>query len=533
MMMKKLWMVWYAVLMASVVCAQQSVLNIVPYPRHVVTDGEVATLPLQLTIYVDPSAGMDIDYVRDIIGEIGVTTILVNKRRQADMSFLINKKRENKSREAYRLQVVEKGTITAEAYDRLGLLAALQTVRQLMKPSGPGISAPICTIEDEPFFPWRAFMLDESRHFHGKETVKHLLDEMARLKLNTFHWHLVDDPGWRIEIKRYPRLTDVGAKGNYTMIVQGGDFYGWDTTYPGKQGWFYTQDDIKEIVRYADDRGILIIPEIEVPAHASASIFAYPWLGSSSKAAGKPVYGDLYDVTDPKVEEFLHHVLDEIVALFPSKIIHIGGDEANYAHWQQTPAISDFMKANDLPTHSDLQVWAINRMSRYIAGKGYRMIGWNEITGDNIRGEHHIQASETERLAEGTIVQFWDGDISLINKAIEKGHDVVNSNRLYTYLDYSYDAIPLEKAYAFSPIPEDLDKADHGKILGLGCQMWGEQTPTVERVYYQTFPRIAAYALNGWVDPQHKPDYNIFLSQLKPLIKIWREKGYITDQPLE
>src|SRR5690606_27817368 len=157
----------------------------------------------------------------------------------------------------------------------------------------------------------------------------------------------------------------------------------------------YTQEDIKEIVRYADGRGISIIPEIEVPGHVSASVYAYPWLGASSKITGKAVHGDLYDVTDPKVETFLHDVLDEIIALFPGKIIHIGGDEANYAHWQNSPAINAFMKSNRIPTCADLQVWAINRMSRYISSKGYRMIGWNEITGDNVRGEEHMQASQS------------------------------------------------------------------------------------------------------------------------------------------
>ena len=172
-----------------------------------------------------------------------------------------------------------------------------------------------------------------------------------------------------------------------------------------------------------------MIPEIEVPGHASASIYAYPWIGATSRREGKAVVGDLYDVTDPKVEEFLHDILDEVVALFPSKIVHIGGDEANYTHWQNSEEIQAFMKANGLPTCSDLQVWAINRMSKYLASKGCRMIGWNEITGDNVRGEAHVQASQSEKLAPGTIVQFWDGDSSLVNKAIEKGYDVVNSNR--------------------------------------------------------------------------------------------------------
>ena len=272
-----------------------------------------------------------------------------------------------------------------------------------------------------------------------------------------------------------------------------------------------------------------MIPEIEVPGHASASIYAYPWIGATSRREGKAVVGDLYDVTDPKVEEFLHDILDEVVALFPSKIVHIGGDEANYTHWQNSEEIQAFMKANGLPTCSDLQVWAINRMSKYLASKGCRMIGWNEITGDNVRGEAHVQASQSERLAPGTIVQFWDGDISLVNKAIEKGYDVVNSNRFFTYLDYPYEVTPFEKAYSFNPIPDGLADADKEKILGTGCQMWGEFTPNLDRLYYQIFPRIAAYAECGWT-PADKKYYEDFRKRLKKIENIWKEKGYLKTQ---
>ena len=288
-----------------------------------------------------------------------------------------------------------------------------------------------------------------------------------------------------------------------------------------------TQDEIREVVRYAADRGIRIIPEIEVPGHASASILAYPWIGSTSRREGKAVTGDLYDVTDPKVEAFLHDILDEVIGLFPSKIVHIGGDEANYVHWKNSPEIMAFMKENGLPTCTDLQVWAINRMSKYLASKGCRMIGWNEITGETVR--EGIQASQSEQLAPGTIVQFWDGDVSLVNKAIAKGYDVVNSNRFFTYVDYAYEVTPFEKAYSFDPIPEGLAEKDKKKILGLGCQMWGEYTPTLERVYYQTYPRIAAFAESGWTAPEKK-SYPDFRKRLKKIEAIWKEKGYIKTQ---
>ena len=274
---------------------------------------------------------------------------------------------------------------------------------------------------------------------------------------------------------------------------------GWDSLHPERT--YYTQDEIREVVRYAADRGIRIRPEIEVPGHASASILAYPWIGSTSRREGKAVTGDLYDVTDPKVEAFLHDILDEVIGLFPSKIVHIGGDEANYVHWKNSPIMA-FMKENGLPTCTDLQVWAINRMSKYLASKGCRMIGWNEITGETVREGIPGQPVGAARPGHDRPVlgrRTWP----LVNKAIAEGYDVVNSNRFFTYVDYAYEVTPFEKAaHSFDPIPEGLAEKDEKKILGLGCQMWGEYTPTLERVYYQTYPRIAAFAESGWTAPE-------------------------------
>lgn len=475
---------------------------------------------------LDPQAGLDRNYVEQTLRETGFSPIFVDKRKKADLVFWLNKTPLNNDDEAYRLAVQSpdsKKQIVARADAKEGLLYALQTLRQLARQENGTVVVPSCVITDAPAFPWRAFMLDESRHFHGMAAVKDLLDEMARLKLNTFHWHLVDDPGWRIEIKKYPLLTERGSKRDFSHMDITPE--GWDSLHPERT--YYTQDEIREVVRYAADRGIRIIPEIEVPGHASASILAYPWIGSTSRREGKAVTGDLYDVTDPKVEAFLHDILDEVIGLFPSKIVHIGGDEANYVHWKNSPEIMAFMKENGLPTCTDLQVWAINRMSKYLASKGCRMIGWNEITGETVR--EGIQASQSEQLAPGTIVQFWDGDVSLVNKAIAKGYDVVNSNRFFTYVDYAYEVTPFEKAYSFDPIPEGLAEKDKKKILGLGCQMWGEYTPTLERVYYQTYPRIAAFAESGWTAPEKK-SYPDFRKRLKKIEAIWKEKGYIKTQ---
>lgn len=501
-------------------------LPIVPKPQQETITGENIAFDNEWEVYADPEAKEASAYITSVLKECGVQAHFTARKNNADLILDINKKI-SKNTEAYHLSVPKNRKIRVSAVSRNGLLYALQSLRQIITNSENKVVIPSCQIKDEPAFPWRAFMLDESRHFQGLETVKKLLDEMSYLKMNTFHWHLVDDPGWRIEIKKYPELTAIGSKRDFShrdlTLEQ------WDKRFPERK-MHYSQDEIREIVRYAGERGIQVVPEIEIPGHASASIAAYPWLGASSQAQGSGIWGDLYNVTDPKVERFIRDVLDEVITLFPSKIIHIGGDEANYTHWQNNPQIIQFMKDQKIPTFADLQVWSINRFSKYLESKGVRMMGWNEITGDNIRGETHIEASQSEKLAEGTLVHFWDGDISLINKAIDEGYEVVNSNRHYTYLDYPYEVTPLEKAYSFHPLPKGLAKEKASKIAGLGCQMWGEYTPNLTRLYYQTFPRIAAYAECGWTKAENK-NYDEFRNRVKNTERRWRKMGYFNQQP--
>ena len=508
--------------------AGQSVIKLVPKPAMVKENGSEVVLSSTPFLHVYAPALLSKDYIKSVFEELGITTLFLKHVEKKAVIFRIDQQQKGPEG-AYVLDIASLGTggILIKANSKQGLLNGMQSLRQLViKDQKGAIRAPSCLIEDEPKFSWRAFMLDESRHFQGAAVVKKLLDEMARLKFNTFHWHLVDDPGWRIEIKKYPLLTQTGSKRDFSHREISGQQ--WDSLFPGRK-MFYTQNELKEIVRYADERGIRIIPEIEVPGHASASIYAYPWLGASSGQNGKPVWGDLYNITDPKVETFIQYVLNEVMAIFPSKIIHIGGDEADYTHWKGNAAIVTFMKDHKIPTFSDLQVWSINRLSRYLSSKGVRMIGWNEITGDNIRGDVHIKASESEKLAPGTIVQFWDGALNLVNKAIASGFDVVNSNRHFTYLDYDYKTTSLQKAYSFDPVPEGLTEQNAEKILGFGCQMWGEFTPDTQRLYYQVFPRIAALAECGWVTPEKK-DYTDFLKRIQPLEALWKQYGYLKQE---
>ncbi|WP_150451467.1 beta-N-acetylhexosaminidase [Arenibacter lacus] len=451
--------------------------------------------------------------------------------RKSDLRLELNQK-EDQAEGAYRLEVNKKGILISAANEQ-GIFYGLQTLRQLVSQQ-QGINLAYVSITDAPRFGWRAYMLDEGRYFQGMDQVKKLLDEMARLKMNVFHWHLVDDQGWRIEIKKCPLLTEVGSKRKSTQVGP----RKWDSPIQSGEPHegYYTQEEIKEIIAYAEERYITIVPEIEMPGHSSAAIAAYPWLGSSGKQIEVPInFGvseDIFNVADPKVYDFLTDVLDEVMALFPSKVIHIGGDEAKYDHWENSEEIRAYMKKHNLPTFADLQVDFTNRISNYIESKGRKMMGWNEILGKNV---HEYQAekdgeAETE-LSKNAVIHFWRGDIKLMTEAAEAGYTIVNSLHTETYLDYSYSSIPLKRAYDFNPVPKDLDSKYHNRIIGTGTQMWGEWIPTSGYMDFMTFPRIAAYAEVGWTQPQQK-DFDRFIKVLPKLMEIWKDKE-IYYAPLE
>lgn len=433
-------------------------------------------------------------------------------------------------KEGYRMDVAS-GKVTIKANSKEGILNGVQTLRQVIKEKDGKLVVQQATIEDYPAFSWRAFMLDEGRYFKGKEVVKNILDQMSQLKMNVFHWHLTNDQGWRIEIKKYPKLTEVGAFRDSSEI----NHFNSDV-YDGKpHGGFYTQEDIKEIVDYASKRHITIVPEVSMPGHASAAIAAYPWLGTSGKQIKVPgkfgVHYEVLNVSDPKVLQFLDDVTNEVIALFPGQVFHIGGDEVKYDQWKSSPAIRSYMAKKGLKTPAELQVYFTNEISNMLAAKDRRMMGWNEITGDKL---HEYQSSTDtkdveQQLAKGTIVHFWKGDTALIRKTIDKGYDIVNSYHEYTYVDYSYESIPLSKAYAFNPVPAGLTPEEQNRVLGLGCQMWGEFIPTVESMNLKIYPRIAAYAETGWTGTDKK-DYNRFLKSLDYFKKKWADEGIVIGE---
>ena len=453
----------------------------------------------------------------------------VVKSYGASISF---EKKEDLGPEAYEL-VVSPKKISILANDAAGYFYGVQTLKQLIAAETSEDTktttylVPSLRIQDSPRFEWRAFMLDESRYFHGEAFVKQMLDQMALLKMNTLHWHLTDDAGWRIEIKKYPLLTEIGAFRKDTEIGT------WKSgkTSGEPHGGFYTQEQIKDIVAYAAARNINIVPEFEMPGHASAAIAAYTWLGTAGVPIEVPVqFGrlyDNYDVTKPEVITFIKDVLTEIFELFPSEVIHIGGDEVGYEVWENSASVQKYMKEHNIKSPADLQIDFTNKISQFIEENGRRMMGWNEILGKNIHNDFEEkkddQEAETE-LAKNVIVQFWKGDLELLADAAQNGYAIVNSLHSSTYLDYSYTSIPLKKAYDFNPIPEGLDPQYHKNIYGLGCQMWSEWTPTNADVERQAFPRIAAYAEVGWTTLENK-DYDSFKVALKKMEKHWDTLG--------
>lgn len=510
-------------------------ISILPKPKEVVELKGSLQLSSNVAVYLDAKANLDEGYFTEILKEIGLKPQYTSNESKAKIIFKLDRL-SDQNKEAYSIKVATpqaKEKLVMTGNSRSGLLYALQTVRQMTKVDGNKVVFPACIVNDAPAFAWRAFLFDESRHFHGVEQTKIVLDELARLKFNLLHWHLIDNHGWRLEIKKYPLLTEIGSKRNHSSLKANPNLTieEWDKNHPERT--YYTQDEIKELIDYAAKRGIDIMPEIEMPAHVSSSIYAYPWLGSLSRKENKEIFGDLYNVVDPNVEAFLQDVVDEVVEVFPYHVIHVGGDEANYAKfWEPWEPIGRFMKNNNITTYADLQIWFVNRMSKYINSKGRRAMAWNEATGDNVHKEENRAVSKSESLDKDIIVHFWKGDLDLVNKAIEQGHELVNSNSKHTYLDYSYKRTPFRKAYEFNPIPEGLSEENQKKILGFGSQMWTERVPTAERLYYQVFPRIAALAECGWMKNEDK-DFEEFRVRLKKLEPIWIEKGFLKDQMSE
>jgi len=438
----------------------------------------------------------------------------------AKITFQLDPKAALPSDEAYTLDVTTNGVkLTARA--PAGLFYGAVTLWQLATGDGAQGTAAINAqhIEDAPRFQWRGMMLDTARHFRSVDEVKALLDQLALHKINTFHWHLTDDQGWRIEIKQYPKLTGVGGC-RIPAGAAGRDAKGEPKPYCG----FYTQDQIRDVVKYAADRYITIVPELDLPGHAQAAIAAYPELGVTGKAP--PVSPDwgvhtwLFNTEDGTFT-FLENVLDEMMALFPGKYIHLGGDEAAKDQWQQSAAVQAKIRELKLKDEMQLQSWFMGRLGNYIETHGRRLIGWDEIL-------------EGGPPADATVMS-WRGTDGAI-EAARAGHDVVLAPAPDLYLDHLQSDLPdenpgrldvfgLKQYYSYNVVPPQLNPDQARHVLGAQANLWTEHQRTNERMQRAVFPRVAALAENVWT-PDNRRDWQDFLQRMVPDMVRYRASGF-------
>ncbi|MBK7475425.1 MAG: family 20 glycosylhydrolase [Haliscomenobacter sp.] len=430
--------------------------------------------------------------------------------------------------EGYVLDISPK-RVTLSANQPAGLFYGMQTLLQLFPkeiesptPATAIWQIPAVKIADYPRFKWRGVMLDVSRHFFSKQDVMTYIDQIARYKMNTFHWHLTDDNGWRVEIKSLPKLTQVGA----WRVERAGRFGERDAPKPGEPatyGGFYTHDDIRDVVRYAQERFITIVPEIDVPGHSMAAIAAYPELSClkdpNTKVNPGSKFSDWYgngtfkmlvenalNPSDEKVYEFLDKVFTEVATVFPGPYIHVGGDECYKGYWAEDPGCQALMKKLGIRHVEDLQGYFMNRVEKILTAKGKKLIGWDEILEGGI--------------SPGAAVMSWRGIKGGI-EAAHLGHEVVMSPTTHAYLDYNqgdqtvdppiYSGLRVSKSYHFEPVPEGVDPK---YILGGQGNLWTEQVATLKHAEYMTYPRAWALAEVYW-SPKETKNWEGFASRME------------------
>ena len=423
--------------------------------------------------------------------------------------------------EEYTLSVTRRNVAVTGGSPR-AVLYGLQSLRQLIN----GNRIPAVEIRDKPWFAYRGAMLDAARHFFPAADVKKFIDILALHKINRFHWHLTDDQGWRIEIKRYPKLTEFGSKRKGTMIEKQ-----WGSCDNVPYGGYYTQDEIREVVAYAAARGITVVPEIDLPGHMLAALACYPELGCTGGPyeveTGWGVFEDVLCPGKEKTFEFLENVLTEVMELFPSEYIHIGGDECPKTRWEKCPACQARIKAlglKDDDRHSAehyLQSYVTARIEKFLNEHGRRIIGWDEI----LEGE----------LAPNATVMSWRGTEGGIYAA-KMGHDAIMTPTTYCYLDYCQASdpeneplniggyVPVEKLYSYEPVPDSLVN-DYGKyIIGVQANLWTEYIPTNEQLEYMLLPRVAALSEVQWCDRGTR-EWTRFAQALPHMLQIYDRMG--------
>jgi len=475
---------------------------IIPRPAQYEPGVGAFTLTSETVIVADQLNQWNAVYLHDLLqSRTGFDIQLTDRAegRESVIQLRMGSDHAEFGREGYRL-TIQPGQIDLEAPEPAGVFYGIQSLRQLFV-TRDNISC--YSIIDYPRFHWRGFMLDEGRHFMGKQTVLRLLDQLALQKLNIFHWHLTEDQGWRIEIKAYPGLTEIGSKRKGTTRGFNGKHDG--IPHEG----FYTQDEIREIVEYAAARHITVVPEVEFPGHSLAALAAYPELsctgGPFEVCTHFGILPDLYCAGNEAVFTFLEGVLDEILALFPSPYIHIGGDEAPKGRWKKCPKCQERIRAEGLKDENELQVYFTNRIAAYLAERGRRVVGWNQVLGQG--------------LDVSAIPQFWAFGKQDFWKALEAGHEGILSSYLEAYLDHSYMLTSLSRAYRYEPLDPALSPEVARRVLGLEAPLWSEFVRSQSRLDYQAYPRLPAYAETAWI-PRELKNYADFCARLGPFLEL-------------
>lgn len=509
--------------------------GIVPLPQNRVDYGSVMLLTDDARI-VTQFEGKEIVYAQNALNELMVDVFgkklkKASKVKDGEGKYILFKQDASvKGDEGYILEISDKGVITISAKSAAGAFYAVQSLRQIIPVQAyetpidlKKLELPCLKINDEPHFGYRGFMLDCSRHFWDVNTIKEMLDILAMHKMNTFHWHLTEDQGWRIEIKKYPLLTEIGSLREQTTT---GHNVGMDGI---PYGGYYTQKDIKEIVKYAQERFITVIPEIEIPGHSLGALSAYPWLGCRGEAGNYKTWSN-WGVS-PQIVcagkessfQFWYDVLDEVLELFPSKYIHIGGDESPRDEWKECELCQKRIKENGLKNEAELQSYVTHRIEEYLNERGRKLIGWDEILEGGV--------------SKNATIMSWRGSDGGI-KAAKSGNMAIMSPNGHCYFDYYQTTdrkdehegiggyVPLRKVYELNPY-DKLNHSEQRYIMGVQCNMWTEYIPTRLQLQYQLLPRLSAIAEIGWTNPSPaKKDVEEFIGRAKELSRYYYVYGY-------
>ncbi len=510
--------------LASVAAELVADYKVVPLPQEIVnTDKKAFVLTASTPIvYTEGNADLQRDalFLVQYINEVtGLQLSASTKKTKQAITLTLDKK--IRSEEGYVITVTDKG-ITVAGKTANGVFYGIQTLRKSL-PVQKGASEftfPSAIIKDAPRFGYRGCMLDCGRHFFSIDFIKKYIDLLAMHNMNVFHWHLSEDQGWRIEIKKYPRLTEVGSVRSETVLNHNTDVY---DGVP--HGGYYTQQQAREIVKYAADRFITVIPEIDMPGHTVAALASYPELGCT----GGPyevrrewgVFDDVLCLGNEKTYQFCQDVLAELMDIFPSKLMNIGGDEAPRRHWQNCPKCQKVMKEQQIPVEK-LQGYFTNRIEKFVNSKGRSIIGWDEILDGDIN--------------QSATVMSWRGTEPGI-KAAQAGHNVVMSPTSHAYLDYYQSQnrdrepdliggfLPVEQCYSYEPLPDTLSADARKHILGVQANLWTEFIAYPNLAEYQLLPRLAAISEVQWTDK--KKDFPAFKERLTRFVNFYDLYHYV------